>query len=202
MLNDLEMSVGEIGENTNENTIDDTNANSNDSSSKKLTFRNLISSTTKKIPNSCLSLQIIITKHVYTDASLDNDVMNAIFWIYYPSLCVFCILWEFFHAKNEYKDRKWSKCKKNGLSILSSFISVWIFIATSYFIQDGKPFSILFDYESHIASIIFYMSFLWISIILLIEHKTCNKKAVIPGENIQTQTPTPKQTQISTQTPN
>ena len=190
MLNDLEMNVGEMGDDTSDNT----NGNSNDSS-KKLTFRNLISSTAKKIPNSCLSLQIIITKHVYTDASLDNDVMNAIFWIYYPSLCVFCILWEFFHAKKEYKDRKWSKCKKNCLSILSSFISVWIFIATSYFIQDGKPFSILFDYESHIASIIFYMSFLWISIILLIEHKTCNKKAVIPGENIQTSTPTPTPTQ-------
>ena len=108
MLNDLEMNVGEIGENTNDDTTDDTNSNSNDTS-KKLTFRNLISSTAKKIPNSCLSLQIIITKHVYTDSSLDNDVMNAIFWIYYPSLCVFCILWEFFHAKKEYKDRKWSK---------------------------------------------------------------------------------------------
>ena len=64
--------------------------------SNKLSFHDLVKTISSKIPNAFLSLQIIITKHIYTDSELTDKQLHNIFWLYYPTLCLMCSIWEYF----------------------------------------------------------------------------------------------------------
>ena len=138
---------------------------------KVRTYNGMVNSMREKIPILPLLLQFIIVRNVYQDDS-DENLKRTIFWVYYPILCFICLIYEYVYAYSYYTKHYNTHSFKQRLlfSILSSFISLWSFIATSYYIQDGKPFSILFDYNSLVANVIFYLSFGLISLITYLEH--------------------------------
>lgn len=135
------------------------------------TREGIINSMRRKIPVLPLLLQFIIVRNVYQD---DDDIKlkRTIFWCYYPLLCLICFIYELAYAYNIYTKYYDTHSFVNRLyfSMLSSFISLWAFVSTSYYVQDGKPFSLLFNYNSLVANVIFYMSFGLISLITYLEH--------------------------------
>ena len=96
----------------------------------------------------------------------DIDSLRSVFWVYYPILCSLCFAWEFFHSFHTYKIRhtQYQAFTRNIYAVLSSFISVLTFIFVSYYINNGRPFSRIFDYNYMIATVLFYLwgGILWI----------------------------------------
>lgn len=143
----------------------------------------IIISMKKKIPILPLTIQLIIVKSVYSGYnpnnttlvlanSSDYETYLIAFWAYYPLLCVITGIWEAAHAYSDYKKKYPTRTEKEriGYTILSSMISIWIFIVTCYYIENGVPFSLLFDYNTIAANIIFYMSYGLVSLITYLEH--------------------------------
>ena len=137
----------------------------------------------KKIPILPLTIQLIIVKSVYSgfnpnnttlvlSNSSDYETHLIAFWVYYPLLCLITGIWEAAHAYSDYNKKYPNRTKKEriGYTILSSMISIWIFIVTCYYIENGAPFSLLFNYNIIAANIIFYMSYGLVSLITYLEH--------------------------------
>ena len=105
----------------------------------------IITSMKKKIPILPLTIQLIIVKSVYggyeptnttfTNSS-DYQTHLVAFWSYYPLLCIITGVWEAAHAYSDYKKQYPTRTKEErmGYTILSSLISIWIFIVTCYYI--------------------------------------------------------------------
>ena len=145
----------------------------------------IIVSMKKKIPILPLTIQLVITNSVYNNKNnveLSYSTYLIGFWIYFPLLCLITCIWESFHAYTEYKNKYPQRTHKERVcyTILSTFISLWVFIATSYYINDGIPFSILFEYNTIIANITFYMSYALVSLITYLEHYKWPKLIPLP----------------------
>ena len=72
-------------------------------------------------------------------------------------------------------------------TILSTFISLWIFVVTSYYIESGVPFSDLFLYNKIIANIIFYISYGLVGLITYLEHFKWKKLMIIDQNDLQSE---------------
>ena len=118
-----------------------------------------------KIPLFILTIQLSITNIAFNECP-SSDLS---FWIYYPTICIICIIYESLHAYLEYKDIK-NNIKRWLMILCSSIMSLISFFAVSYYIPSGKPFSCFFKYDSSIAAIIFYLSFGLVYLYSYIEH--------------------------------
>jgi len=134
----------------------------------------------QKVPIFVLTLQTLITNHVYDDCNNEKD-LQIIFWIYYPFLCILCILIEFYttwtrtkflevaiHNENHFINNKKYKIAYCSVTTIISLLS---FIVTSYYINTGLPFRCIFNYDKTISAFIFYFTFGLIFILSTIEHK-------------------------------
>ena len=134
----------------------------------------------QKVPIFVLTLQTLITNHVYDNCNNEKD-LQIIFWIYYPFLCILCILIEFYttwtrtkfleiaiHNENHFINNKKNKIVYCSVTTIISLLS---FIITSYYINTGLPFRCIFNYDKTIATFLFYFTFGLIFILSTIEHK-------------------------------
>jgi len=124
-----------------------------------------------KIPVFVLSIHLAIVSEVY-DVCNNSSEQKTLFWVYYPFMCVLCFLWEFLYiylhigSKISYVGHK-NIC----YSLTNAFISLFSYISTSYYMQDGKPFSCVFDYDKNIATVFFYLSYAIIFTVSTFEKK-------------------------------
>jgi len=147
---------------------------------------NIINSLKNKIPNLFLTIQIFIANSVYKSSTqLDVDTLKTIFYVYYPILCVFCGLWEYIHSYYNYKKKypQFNKKKNILFSLLSSFVSIIALVAISFYINNGVPFTLFFEYEHDIGLIVMLFSFCLISLITHLEHLKCNINNTITPNN-------------------
>jgi len=118
-----------------------------------------------KIPLFILTVQISITNIAFNECPYSN----ISFFIYFPLLCIFCLIYQGFHSYISY--HKIQDLKKKWLLVIcSSLISLISFFAVSYYVPGGKPFSCFFNYNNIISTIVFYLSFCFVYIYSYIEH--------------------------------
>ena len=105
-----------------------------------------------------LFFQILIVNIFYTDCSNSNDPVYTIgFWVYFPLLCLICLILETFSTIKRFSHLYSHKPLKSRIcvGVCSIFITLVTFCSTSYFIETGRPFSCVFEYNHLLASIIF-----------------------------------------------
>ena len=126
----------------------------------------------KKIPILPLTIHFILVKSIYNDFNSNNSIYRIAFWIYFPILCLLTCIWEGIHSYFRYikiyPNR--TNCEVASYTAISIFVSLWVFIATCYYIENGIPFSYLFPYNNIISSIVFFISYGLVSCISYVEH--------------------------------
>lgn len=130
---------------------------------------NIITTMKKKIPILPLTINSIIAKTVYNVGELDEERKIA-FYIYFPALCILCILWEAAHAYLHFIKvyPHHSFFSRIAFTIISTIIALWVFVTTAYYL--GSPFSLFKSYSDIVAIIVLLMSFGFISLITFFEH--------------------------------
>ena len=151
------------------------------------------------ISNTLFSKNFLMDSHLFIGNNItfgnhlieNKEVLRNVFWIYFPILCILCGFWEFYHAWHIYKLRhkNFDHKKIKNYSIISTFISVITFIIFSYYINDGRPFVIIFKYNYLYASIVFYVWAIILSVYNFIEHnhyhimETNRNQAIVPSND-------------------
>lgn len=135
------------------------------------TIQSTLSILREKFPLFVLTIHTTITVHLFQPCTNTNE-QKLYFWIYYPILCLFCFIWEIMHGWVNYTTKYPHGKNKDHIfyTILTGFIGVWSFIVTSYYVNLGLPFKCLFNYDTNLATIIFYSSTLIITLISYTEH--------------------------------
>ena len=118
-----------------------------------------------KVPVTVLTINSLIIKYCYQDCSTNIGV----FWGYYITLNIICLIWEGFYNYVLYR-----KYYKQGLTInhiqytvVSTFCSLLLFNTYCYFMR--TPFDCYFTYDSMIADVIFFLSVALVMMISSIE---------------------------------
>lgn len=145
----------------------------------------------EKVPIFVIGIQTLIANTIYsqtflTDININIDKLILInfFWIYFPILCIICGIWEFYNAIDIYKNKNLNIDFKHIIiySILSTISSIITFIIFSFYINDGRPFIILFNYNYLYVSIIFYSWGIILSILNFIEQYYYDKLLIKQDE--------------------
>jgi hypothetical protein len=126
-----------------------------------------------KIPMLSLFFQVMIVNIFYTDCSkLDDDTYTIGFWIYFPLICLICLILETFSTIKRFSQLYSHKRLKSRIcvGVCSILISLSTFCSTSYFIETGRPFSCVFEYNHLIAIIAFCVNIVIIVTFSIFEH--------------------------------
>lgn len=123
-----------------------------------------------KVPLLTFFIQMMIVNIFYRECASEEQKIG--FWIYFPILCLACLLWElgytirFFSHTYSHKSLKSRIC----FGIFSSFISVCTFCTASYYVEAGKPFSCIYPYNKTVAPILFYVTISIVILLSMYEH--------------------------------
>src|SRR5438093_1173293 len=109
---------------------------------------NLLDIIKNKVPLFALFIQILIVNIFYKECVLDELHIIG-FWIYFPILSLFCLLWEFVTTIKVFSVVYYYKTINSRLIFgsFSALISLSTFCCSSYYIETGKPFSCVFQYN-------------------------------------------------------
>ena len=125
----------------------------------------------RKVPLLTLLIQIFIVNIFYIECIGSNDYKLGTL-IYFPILCVFCLIWEIIYTLKIFARVYSHKTLRSRLifGIFSAILCVCMFCTTSFYIESGKPFSCVFEYNHHVASILFYTNIALVLIFSVFEH--------------------------------
>ena len=100
-----------------------------------------------------------LTFDTITHVTYTPTTYRHIFWGYYPILCIFCIIWEYYHYyfTEHFKYPDLSKRYLIFFSVLSSLFSVTAFILATLFYNQGIPISIIFPYKRSHVKVAYYV---------------------------------------------
>merc|ERR1712224_651651 len=106
-----------------------------------------------KVPVTLLTINMMINKYTYSDCNVDIKV----FWGYYLTLNILCLVWEGFFNYNTYK-KIYNHNDKNTwiYTSISTLSGLLLFNTYNYFL--AKPFDCYFNYSHEISSVIFFIS--------------------------------------------
>ena len=154
---------------------------------KNVKVYNIIKFVKQKFPSFLLFIHICISKHLFVceinyhsqinSTSVDrivvtdNHINKNIFIMYLIIMSIICILWESLYKYFRYKKKqqlvttltKW-------YFILCSLVSLLAFLSTIFYIDDNHVFDCFIDYNKTVANLVFYMSYLIIIIMSIIEN--------------------------------
>lgn len=125
----------------------------------------------RKIPVLILTIHTLIVNTFYKTCEVSDKAKTG-FMIYYPLLCLACLVWEAVHAYRASVKLYSHKSTKNHLwfSVLAASTSLFAFVGYSYYVEGGRPFSCVFNYNDTVAIIVLAVSFLLVTSISCIEH--------------------------------
>jgi hypothetical protein len=125
----------------------------------------------RKIPLLTLLIQTMIVNIFFRECISDENQIIG-FWVYFPILCLFCLVWELIYVliifSKDYSHK--SLNKRVFFGTITAIISLCTFCTTSYYIEEGRPFSCIFEYNSVVATVLFYSNIVIIIILSLYEH--------------------------------
>jgi hypothetical protein len=137
----------------------------------------------RKIPLVMTSIHVIIVNIFYRNCNSDSDSDKTGFWIYYPLICCLCFLWELFFIMKYYNKICTYVASKSRIrmALVSSVVSLSMFICVSYYIEIGRPFSCLFQYNHAVAAIIFCIGIMFLVSFSVYEHYSWGVyKSILP----------------------
>lgn len=120
-----------------------------------------------------LFFQVMTVNIFYTDCSNSSNPSYAIgFWIYFPLLCLMCLILETLSTIKRFSQLYSHKRLKSRMliGICSILISLATFCSTSYFIETGRPFSCVFEYNHYVALITFCIDIFILVVFSMYEH--------------------------------
>lgn len=126
----------------------------------------------RKMPLLALLIHIIVVNIFYSRCEKTNSY-EYLLWSYYTPLTVLALFWEFYHARQTYirMYKYTSGFSVTLLAIVSTIVSVTTFVTTSYYIEQGKPFSCVLNYNRFYATIVFYSMFLVVFLFGVYEYR-------------------------------
>lgn len=132
----------------------------------------------KKIPVFAWTIEVAVTTHVFEDCPPDLNLVS-IFWGYYITTLLLCGIWESVYSWMNFPSHAFPQTKKNRIiyTIFHVLVSLIAFISTSYYIQEGLPFSCIFPYNKTIATIIFYITYGVVVVLGIVEHLVLSAKS-------------------------
>lgn len=135
----------------------------------------------RKIPHVIIAAYIIIANSGFGTCPEGAEYKNA-YIATIAVLSVLCFIYEFFDAYVEFKKVYDSPSKKSlyGYCVLSSFISLLMFLSLSFVLFNGQPYSCYYPYDRIIALIVFCLSVVVVVGVSGIEHYFWNKIKYYP----------------------
>lgn len=111
----------------------------------------------RKVPLLTLLIQTFIVNIFYRECVNDPNYKLWV-WIYFPFLCLFCVIWETIYGLRMLAKHYQHKSIRSRiiLSIISAILSMSIFFTASYYVEAGRPFSCVSEYNKDIATVLFY----------------------------------------------
>lgn len=125
----------------------------------------------RKIPLLALCLQLAIANIFYRGCETYEHYETG-FWIYFPTICFLCLVWEIYDAIKTYQKIYNHKSRQSThiFGFISGFISLWTFATVSYFMANGRSFDCVYVYDNILANILFYTTIILILGFSYIEH--------------------------------
>lgn len=133
-----------------------------------------------KFPALFLTIYTVLTTSLYGKNScdgVDTKDNKLTFLIYYPFLCVLCVVWEMVYSWIQYQKTYPSGTKKDHLlySFVSAILGGLSFFVVTYVMSSGFPFSCFFSYSPKIALVIWALVTLFVAMVTYVEHLHWNK---------------------------
>ena len=133
-----------------------------------------------KFPAFILTVYTVLTTALYGKSGcegVDTHDNKVEFLIYYPILCLICLIWEGVYSWSQYTKAYPHGTKKNHImfSVISSVLGTLSFIGITYISASGFPFSCFFEYSASIAVLIWAISTLIVVVTSYFEHLHWNK---------------------------
>lgn len=131
---------------------------------------NIIQYMRHNIPVAILIVMVMLNRYLFEDIKCTSSAKVTIA-ITFLSLTVIDCIWTTVKCKVDFTQnyphtgRKWIK-----YAIIQCCCSLISFYSLNYYIHKGVPFNCYFNYNEVAAELMFYMSFLFISLISYIEH--------------------------------
>src|SRR5437660_692683 len=111
----------------------------------------------RKVSLLTLLVQTFVVNIFFRECTGDENYKLSV-WIYFPILGVLCLLWEFLYVLKIF-----ARCYSHKpfrdraiFGVFSALMSLCIFCTSSYYVEGGRPFSCVFDYNKIVATILFY----------------------------------------------
>lgn len=118
----------------------------------------------QKVPCFVLGIHYMITNNVFqacqTKTKEQLDDLKFAFWLYFPSICLLCFLFEIWHACRAYEItfKNYIQSRKLIFMIVSCFTNLWIFLVVSLYTTNGAPVTCFWSYSNNLFTVIFIMS--------------------------------------------
>jgi len=130
----------------------------------------------RKIPHVIITAYIIIAHSGFKNCPVGNKYKEA-YIATMAVLSILCFAYEFFDAYVEFVKVYNNPTKKSlyGYCILSSLVSLLMFLSLSFVIFNGQPYSCYYPYDDTIALILFCLSVVIVVGVSGLEHYFWNK---------------------------
>ena len=137
----------------------------------------------KRIPSFIFSIHLLLYSSIfdeyndelystYGNNTLDKNIVNEMktyFYVYLPVMSILCFIWEFMYCYFLIKNFKKLVKKDYIYCIINASVSLIVYITIIFYIDSNNTIYYITNYDKKIVSIMYYLVFILVTIISLVE---------------------------------